>query len=93
MPYINKRDRGRFKDALKLIDSAIVFDEGELNYLFTEIAILYLYHHDPKYKTINTVVGALECCKQEFYRRLAAPYEDAKITENGDVYVTESEET
>ena len=30
-------------------------------------------------------MGVLECCKLEFYRRVAAPYEDIKIEENGDV--------
>jgi hypothetical protein len=38
------------------------------------------------YAEINEVVGVLECCKLELYRRLAAPYEDTKIKENGDVY-------
>jgi hypothetical protein len=31
-------------------------------------------------------IGALECCKLEFYRRVAVPYEDRKIKSNGDVY-------
>jgi len=31
------------------------------------------------------VLGALECAKLEFYRRLVAVYEDVKIRENGDV--------
>ena len=30
--------------------------------------------------------GALRCAQMEFYRRVAAPYEDKKIQENGDVY-------
>ncbi len=28
----------------------------------------------------------LETAKLEFYRRVAGPYEDAKISENGEVY-------
>jgi hypothetical protein len=32
------------------------------------------------------IAGALECCKLEFYRRVAVPYEDQKIKSNGDVY-------
>ncbi len=31
------------------------------------------------------IIGALRCCELEIYRRLAAPYEDLKIKENGDV--------
>lgn len=34
----------------------------------------------------SEIIGALECCKLELYRRIAAPYEDIKIGENGDVY-------
>jgi hypothetical protein len=29
----------------------------------------------------------LECCKLELYRKIAAPYEDIKIQENGDVLI------
>jgi hypothetical protein len=31
------------------------------------------------------MTGVLENIKQEFYRRAAAPYEDRKINQNGDV--------
>ena len=34
---------------------------------------------------INEAVGALECAKLEFYRRLAGPCEDRKVAENGDL--------
>lgn len=43
----------------------------------------FSYTHS--YKKIADIIGALETCKQEFYRREAAPYEDAKLAENGDV--------
>lgn len=41
-----------------------------------------------EYRTrqLRDAVGALECCKLEFYRRVAVPYEDRKIKSNGDVY-------
>jgi hypothetical protein len=35
---------------------------------------------------INSMIGALECCKLELYRRLAAPYEDQVLDANGDAY-------
>jgi hypothetical protein len=38
-----------------------------------------------RYFNLNRAVGVLECCKLEFYRRVAAPYEDTKIQQNGDV--------
>ena len=59
---------------------------GELNYLVTIIAIRYVQEGEVSYRKINDAIGALECAKLELYRRLAAPYEDKKIIENGDVY-------
>ena len=38
------------------------------------------------YEWINEVIGVLECAKLELYRRVAAPYEDDKRLQNGDVY-------
>ena len=37
------------------------------------------------YADINSAIGVLECAKLELYRRQAAPYEDKKIEENGEV--------
>lgn len=59
---------------------------GELNYCITMLLIKYLDTKGLSYGTINDIVGALEGAKMEFYRRVAAPYEDKKIDENGDVY-------
>lgn len=35
---------------------------------------------------MGDLLGAIEAAKLEFYRRVAAPYEDKKCMENGDVY-------
>ena len=59
---------------------------GELNYLFTSIIIKYIEQHGLRYSTLNDIIGALECCKLELYRRIIIPYEDKKIAENEDVY-------
>jgi len=59
---------------------------GELNYILTTIIKEY-YNSIGGYQGINDVLGALEGAKLEFYRRVAAPYEDVKIKENGDIYV------
>jgi hypothetical protein len=58
---------------------------GELNYMITEVINDYL-KRSFNYQRINDVMGALEGAKFEMYRRLAAPYEDKKLKENGDVY-------
>ena len=59
---------------------------GELNYYLTRLCEEYWTCFGPNYATINDIVGALEGAKLEFYRRIAVPYEDKKILENGDVY-------
>lgn len=59
---------------------------GELNYKITKQCIKYLHIEGTSYKTINEIIGVLECAKMEFYRRIAVPYENLKKKENGDVY-------
>ncbi len=81
MPYINSYKRIQLQD-----ESILPMDPGELNYLITSLCVDYLKLNKLSYQTINDVVGALEGAKLEFYRRVAAPYEDTKIIENGDVY-------
>lgn len=58
---------------------------GDLNYIFTLICNEQL-KKGLNYQGINDCVGALEGAKIELYRRVAVPYEDLKISENGDVY-------
>jgi hypothetical protein len=81
MPYIKPGLRGN----LDVIAEFQPNDPGELNYIFTVIARNYFREHH-NYQGINDILGALEGAKQEFYRRVAVPYEDKKIKENGDVY-------
>lgn len=81
MPYIQGYDREQM-ERLKLSAS----NAGELNYKITLLLIEYLEENGKNYQKMNDVMGALEGAKLEFYRRIAAPYEDQKIKENGDVY-------
>ena len=39
----------------------------------------------PSYTKIAMITGVLENIKQEFYRRIAEPYENQKIVQNGDI--------
>jgi len=78
MPYIPKQDR---EAAADLPNTA-----GELNFAMTLTAITYVEGKGLSYQTINDVMGAFEGAKQEFYRRVAIPYENSKISQNGDVY-------
>jgi len=86
MPYLNETDRVRLEALKKSIESAPIWSPGDLNYLFTLLIKRYLEHNGMGYGHCNDVIGALECCKLELYRRKVAPYEDLKIKENGDVY-------
>lgn len=81
MPYI-PTDRRR-----KIIWSDdTVRTAGELNFFITRAVDDYVREHGLSYQTINDVLGALDGAGREFYRRVAAPYEDTKIAANGDVY-------
>ena len=81
MPYIDTKTRRMLHETLR--PSTV----GELNYVLTKICIEYLSSKkEVHYADLNDIIGVLECCKQEFYRRVVVPYEDAKISENGDVY-------
>ena len=59
---------------------------GELNFAITCLLIKYLDRQGLSYAKINDCVGALICAKDEFTRRIVAPYEDAKRAENEDVF-------
>jgi len=80
MPYI-KEDRRESIDKRLDIEKA-----GELNYQFTQVILNYLDTKGESYQTYNDIMGAIECCKLELYRRKVGLYEDKKIKENGDVY-------
>ena len=85
MPYITQRERDHFLDD-GIFPVRPANNAGQLNYQLTELCEKYLYQKRYSYQTMNDIIGALEGCKLEFYRRVAVPYEDKKIEENGDVY-------
>ena len=80
MPYISTEDRN------DLDNRAMPETAGELNYMISALLDDYLVEKGKNYANINEVIGMLECAKLELYRRVAAPYEDEKIDQNGDVY-------
>jgi hypothetical protein len=84
MPYIDKEERTGFDFLVKEMNSRIK-TEGQLNYVITKLLMGFVNNFGKKYKTFNTIIGAIECAKQEFYRRFIAPYEDEKIKTNGDL--------
>lgn len=80
MPYITPEARQRLEHGEPPVTP------GELNYAITRLIDSYLVVQGVNYTNLNAVVGALECAKQELYRRVAAPLEDRKRAENGEVY-------
>ena len=79
MPYITQEER----DDLHINGWPSYMSSGKLNYVITSL----LLDTKPKtYEHYNALIGVLECCKLEFYRRAVAVYEDKKIIENGEVY-------
>lgn len=82
MPYIKPERRQYLRE---YDNSPLPQTAGELNYVFSRL-IDRVLNNRPSYEDINTVIGVLECCKEEVYRRVASPYEDRKIGENGDVF-------
>jgi hypothetical protein len=60
---------------------------GELNYAITMLLLRYLDRQQTRtYAKFADCIGALECAKAEFYRRVIVPYEEKKIKSTGDVY-------
>lgn len=81
MPYIDAEARKRM-DCGEAPQTP-----GELNYLISCQVDRYLQGKGGiRYANINEAIGVLECAKLEYYRRIAAPYEDRKCEESGDVY-------
>jgi len=92
MPYIKQDDREHLDepvDALADLTQAWFpggSKDGPLNYVITRLLCKAMELEDPSYTKLERCVGILECAKLELYRRMAAPYEDKKAAENGEVY-------
>ena len=100
MPYIPQKDRPRLDPLIdelagelkKIGDEYNETEQGKyptayaglLNYavsrLVGKFALITL-----RYWTVALLTGVLENIKQEFYRRVASPYEDKQIVKNLDV--------
>lgn len=82
MPYIKKNQRPKCDAIVERMMRAEIQPTGELNYL------LYKYCAEtvePGYNNYKNFVAELHECAHEIRRRFMAPYENEKITENGDV--------
>jgi len=93
MPYIKQEKRKVLDKAVDTLHKVLVnleIDddmnnmEGNLNYAIT---LLLRSCYGNSYREINDSIGVLQCIMLEHYRTVAAPYEDQKKFENGDVEV------
>jgi hypothetical protein len=97
MPYIAQEHRPKLDALIESLADAVarVAKEqaditayaGLLNYTLTRVTMLVVEKccGPIRYATIATVSGVLKNVNDEFYRRVAAPYEDKQIAKNGDV--------
>ena len=85
MPYVTEHRRIDIDNAtVEELTHWYELTAGDLNYLFSRIIWAH-FKKKKSYAKANELIGALECCKLELYRRHVAPYEDSKIKSNGDL--------
>lgn len=88
MPYINQVGRDLIDPMLKDVKVEDM-GAGELNYTITRLCHRWIMRKGLKYINLATVFGVLITALLELYRRIAAPYEDEKIRDNGEVSALE----
>jgi len=88
MPYITTDRRARYDERLSALADTIddATPGGDMNYIITSLLAAWIEKRGLDYAALAEAVGVVETAKLELYRRVAAPYEDGKIAENGDVY-------
>ena len=89
MPYISSPRREAYALLRQAVKDTRVDTIGELEYLFCYLADLYVGQHLMSFELLNSVVGAFESGKMEFYRTVLGPYEQTKRESNGDVWAKE----
>ena len=90
MPYIKKEDREKYDAEIDSIISKLSEQnsdsvKGHHNYIMFTLALKLARERGIRYHTLQDIMGTFECCKEEFYRRIVAPYEDNAIMRNGDI--------
>lgn len=78
MPYTPEKER------IQIDQGIIPFTPGQLTYKLYRTSLTYLGKKF-SFADVAIVMGCLLCTILELYRRKAAPYEDEKIKQNGDV--------
>ena len=89
MPYIHPADRQQYEPIIASLVAAMAGREprqalGDLNYVVFAAVRRYLDDGRMTYANASALLGTMDCCRMEIYRRLIAPYEDTKRQEHGD---------
>ena len=94
MPYIPQDERKELDDLAGALTTQLRNGNfrGRLNYFISSVAQGLIEANGVSYSFLNDFIGVLECVKLELYRRVASPYEDEKMGQNGDVFVTLSKQ-
>jgi len=102
MPYVKPEHRRVLDPAIRQLASQVAAvasslpEEtafaGLLNYACTSLAmeVLHARFGRLRYGAIATVTGVFKNIADEFYRRVATPYEDTQIAKNGDLPLYEA---
>ena len=90
MPYIVKQKRKKLDSWVNgLIDRCSC--AGDITYCIYRLLIGLVARQKKygglKYNYLAGLLGCVTSAREEFYRRIVVPYEDAKIEENGDVEI------
>lgn len=93
MPYIKQEQRVQVDTQIKELANSILNTIGDdktqcagvLNYAITKLLSEVYTLDKVRYNDLNEIIGMFECSKHEFYRMVAAPYENLKLLENGSV--------
>lgn len=84
MPYIKKIYRHKFRYHIGETNDRIN-NAGELTYVLYSLCLGFIKGSGKNYLTLAIVIGCLCCTILELYRKVVAPYENEKISTNGDV--------
>lgn len=99
MPYVDRSTRIKILERLNLsphgrgsvcptpadVKVPTLLTPGDLNFAITALCHQYVLDRMQNYKTMNEVIGVLECAKLEMYRTMLAPYENQKREESGPI--------
>jgi hypothetical protein len=90
MPYVSQEDRDQIAMPLEnLLDrlKAVPDDklDGVLNYVVSRLVAGSFGKAGWRYRLIARAVAVFKAAGDEFYRRVAGPYEDKAIAKNGDI--------